>query len=241
MKNPLRFLAVAFAFTAATLAPAQVTFTVTATAGTTTQGYVLGNSYTFIYTTVPNFTTLANSAFSASAWEWKEEQTTVNQLWSSVGGTGLLGSFVRPAGTLNDPYSYVGGLATLGIFELGANTDALVTTTTGLTTLSGTSLRATSASMSGGTLPTFAYSASSPSTDLATYYSAYVGTYSGFSAGQVKLRDSVSNSLLLNFDITSVEISVIPEPSTYAAALAAVALAVAAYHRRKRPIAAARN
>lgn len=235
MKSLVRFLAIVAACAAPPLT-AQVVFTVTATAASSAQGYTSGNTYTFIFTstTGSNFASSSNSTFDTGAHEYSEELTSDDQLWSTLSGTGLAGTFVRPTGNVNDPMSNVGSFGSSPqVFQLRAGTNRFSTLDIGMTTLSGGQLSRVQIDADGGTLPTFAYPGSY--TTLESYYSSYSGTYGGFQAGTdiVRLYDT-SNSLYLSFDLISLQISAVPEPSTYAAfaGLASIGLVVILRRRK---------
>lgn len=234
MNNAIRTLGFLALLGFATIAPAQVIFTVTATANSTTENYTSGNSYTFIFT-MGNFTTLGNSGFSASNQFYQEVNTSDDQLWSSLAGSGLLGSFIRPTGNASDPYSWakasIPPSTPLGnSITLTAATDRISTQHIGVTTLQGTALSRVEVFVDNGGLPSFSTGAAvSP----AAFFSSYTGTYTGFSGGNdlVELY-STSNTVLVSFTPTSLTISAVPEPSAYATLAGLGALGLALIRRR---------
>lgn len=231
----LRFLGPLVFLAAAPLVTAQVTFTITATANSSVQGYTLGNSYTFIFTstTGSDFSSTSNSSFDAGAHEYSEELTSDQQLWEAISGTGLGGSFVRPTGNASDPNSNVGSYGSgPQVFQLRAGTNRLSTLDIGMTTLTGGLVSKVQVDADEGTLPTFAYPGSYSS--LESYYSGYGGVYGGFLAGDdiVRLYDT-SNAVFLSFDLISLQISAVPEPATFAALLGLGALGLVVLRRRR--------
>jgi len=218
------------------VASAQTVFTVTATANSTTDNYTSGNSYTFVFTLGSGST--FSGAYTSDRTSFQDESTADNQLWSAVGGTGLLGSYVRAVGAPGDPFNIAEAAlppnySNQGLY-LVAGTEQIASPTIGLTTLSGTSLSWMEVSIDDSVLPSWTMAASG--TAPATYFSGYTGTYTGFTDANtdtVKLYNAIGGGLILTFDVTSVAISAVPEPSTYAAALGLAALAFAGWRRRK--------
>jgi hypothetical protein len=218
------------------LASAQTMFTVTATANSTTNNYTSGNSYTFVFTLGSGST--FSGAYTSDRTSFQDETTASDSLWSSVGGTGLLGSYVRAVGDPGDPFNIAAAELppnyTNQSLYLVAGTEQNVTQTIGVTTLSGTNLSWIEVSIDDSALPswTMAISGTAP----ASYFSGYTGTYTGLTganADTVKLYNASGGGLILDFNVTSVAISAVPEPSTYAAAFGLAALIFAGWRRRK--------
>lgn len=248
MKHILRLLGFLTLFSLAQVASAQITFTITATADADGEGYTSGQPYTFIFT-LGNFTNLSESWSNESYTSYHEEYTDDDQLWASVGGSGLGGSFVRPTGASDDPWSFLQTLSPAyteiennnGI-ALHAGTDRNGTLTVGLTTLSDTSLYAITAFLVDDALPTWPMNQGDPTTITPyNYFSAYVGnTY--FTSGNdenahvgLYYVENLNGAPDFTFTITSLTIgSAVPEPSTYAALFGVAALGVAVWRRRKR-------
>lgn len=234
MKSIIRTLGVIALLSLAQSASAQTVFTITATAGSTTNNYTSGSSYTFV------FTLSSGSTFSgprnSDRSSFQDESTADNQLWSSVGGTGLLGTYVRPLGNATDPFSIAEAALSphydpRGLYLVAA-TDQNVTQSIGVTTLSGTNISYLEVSVDDAALPswTMAGTGTAPS----TYFAGYAGTYTGFSGTNdtVKMND-VSGNSILSFTVTSVGITAVPEPSTYAALAGLAALGFVGWRRRK--------
>lgn len=223
------------------LVRAQVIISVTATANSTSQGYIATNPYTFIFTTGATFANNPNSFFGATDQEYREDSiSTDDQLWSSISGTGLGGSYVRPAGHPDDPSSTLrAAIAGPNYFiQLHAIAEGFVTQHIGKTTLSGSAINGIYAVADVGTLPPFAF----PETHVNpnTYFAPYYGTYAGFGTSEPSNADVVTIEFnnhvsFLTFSITSITISAIPEAATYAALLGASALGLVIVRRRRTP------
>ena len=228
--------ALALAVLVPTTARAQVTITVTATAtsSATGAGYTLGQSYTFAFTTGPSFSTTPVSYFVAGQNNWGEEEATDNQLFAAVSGTGLTGTFARPA-SFYGPYSYL-WIRPANVSLFAGNDDSAAV---GLFTPNATGIRAVHANgIILGDGPDFAFAQTH--TQPNAYFSAYAGTYTATS-GTVILHDQ-NFTIIGNFDATSVTISsasAIPEPSTYAALAGAAVLGLAVWRRQRRSLPAA--
>ena len=215
-----KLLPLLLALALAPLASAQVTFTVTATANATADGYNVGQSYSFIYSSTPAVTGNLTSSFSGTLNFWQEDLLADTPVWTSVSGTGLHGSFTpRPA----NPYSYIQIDNTTGLtLYFGSDGDA-----TSLKTVDDlTDLGSVEVIVKGGNLPTFHYPGSEVS--LTSYFltPGYTGTFTGFSSGVV-------NAVPSDFTVNSLTISAIPEPSTYAALFGLAALGLVAWRRRR--------
>jgi hypothetical protein len=216
-------------------ASAQVVFSVTATANSTAQGYTSGQAYTFSFTSVGSYAVPTSSyTIATDRFYVAEELTTDPQLWSSLSGSGLLGSFVRPVSTLNAPFSFIDWdnrtvLSNPHDLNLGAETDS--TDTLGVTTLTGTAVRLFDVSLVGVTN----YTLPTPPTyvDPVAYSQGYAGTYAVGGGSQVSLAD-VNGTQLMSFAVSSLTISAVPEPATTVAVLGFAALALAWTRRRAR-------
>lgn len=230
---PLAILGIALlGLIAARPASAQVTFTVTATATNTNLGYTSGNSYTFVYTSNASFTHYdAASTFNSVSMQWGEETTSDDQMWASLGGD-VLGTFVRPTADSGAPWSWTvinqNGLNLLA----GADTGNI-----GTTTLDGTPLSEFSMdNLNGGNLPSFALPQTFQEPFGSTgYFSAYLGSYSGFSGGTFTLQASNASGHA-DFTVTALTISsaAVPEPATAAILAGIAALGFVTLRRRRR-------
>lgn len=228
MKSIIRTLGVIALLGLGHSALAQTVFTVTATASATTDNYVSGSSYTFVYTLGSGST--FSGAYTSSRTSFQDESTANDQLWTSVGGTGLLGTYVRPVVNSNDPWGIAAAELPPNYTDRGlylvAGTEQIASPSIGVTTLAGAAIYYIEVSIDDAALPswTMAPSGTAPS----TYFAGYAGTYTGFAGGldTVTIRDT-SDNLAGSFDVTSVAISAVPEPSTYAAMLGLAALGFA--------------
>lgn len=240
MKPILRLLGFLTLFSLAQVASAQITFTFTATADADGRGYTKDQPYTFTFT-LGTFTNLSDSFSRSSFTQYREETTNYDQLWASVGGSGLGGSFVRPTGDSQDPYSLLQAIApgNNNAIRLIASTEGYATKTVGLTALSGNSLSGISAYLEDAALPAWPMGQGEPTpTTPYDYFSVYAGnTYTGFTSGSEDKIWLVGAApyFSISFTITSLTIgSAVPEPSTYAALFGVAALGVAVWRRRKR-------
>lgn len=140
-------------------------------------------------------------------------------------GSGVAGSFSRPTAGEEAPYSIIQGGTTgwLDIF-VGSNQGNI-----GLTTLSGSILRAVSSSLN---VVGASFLAPVGYINPADYFEDYIGSYAA--SGSVSLDDDNGSAF---FQFTSVSISTsasaIPEPSTYAALLGFGAMGVVIWRRRR--------
>jgi hypothetical protein len=208
----------------------QIVITVTGTAKTTAAGYTINNAYTFTFTSATSFVTNGDSSFGTTSNYWAEEDNTESQIWSSVSGGNLTGSYARPSGTNTSSFLQVSDSPAL---SFGVGVDDLSNANIGLVTPNTTLLGTIIVTLTGGTLPTFTYpnSFSNP----VSYFAGFNGTYNGFDSADVLTLKSTSNSSLVAFAVTSVTINAaaVPEPAANTAALAAVALITVAFRRRQ--------
>ena len=221
------FLAVVLLAGSALVAPAQVTFNVTATADSTGFGYTAGQTVHFIFqTTTANISGNAGSGFNASQNYWVEDFTSSVQLFTSVSGTGLAGTFTRPTASSGDPFSVVAAyppgysqLTLLASAETGGSSIGL--TAGGYAV---TSLRAD--------LLDWGQTFTMPGvyTPLATYFASYAGTHALNPGGYVEFFAAGSP---VDFTPTSITISAVPESSTYALVFGVIGLAAAQCLRRR--------
>lgn len=219
----------AFLAGGATVTRGQVvfTFTTTANAGAATYGYTVGDVYTFIFsasTGEPDLSTFGNSQN-----KWLEETLGNPQLVTSIGGTGLIGSYVRPTGIDDAPYSNVTDSPANLLGVLVRNDAGGIL---GIQTLNGTDVGVIqpNATVTGAT---FAFP---NTTTFLSYWENYVGTYPS-STGTLTLSNA-GGSPLATFSITQVAIAAapepaVPEPAATAVVLGALALASGIMLRRR--------
>lgn len=214
-------------------APARITFTITATAdhtpGNAAQSYLAGHTYTFVYALTQVYPQNHNY-FPGGNNDWFEKDITAEvPLFTAVGGTGLRGAFVDPAGPAGSPFSFVRAYNGnfLGLYA-GADAGDI-----GLTTLGGTTLTHVIASANVAGLN---FAMASHYTNPADYFAGYVGDYQAW-GGSVGLYGGAFDGA--TFQVTGVSISnvsAIPEPSTYAVLLGLGALGLVVWRRQRRKL-----
>ncbi|WP_221031902.1 PEP-CTERM sorting domain-containing protein [Actomonas aquatica] len=234
-----------------TFLSAQVTFTITATANSTAEGYTSGASYTFIFTT--DGSRSATDYGSAGSYQgspyYETTLSSETDIWSSISGTGLAGSYITPSGDATFSKLNVTGSPGL-TFEATDETesggeDPLYTGDIGLNSLGGTDLVSIRANVSGSPFPDF--SEGNLDSDVATYFSDFTGTYSSPFSGDDWLQlqfytngDGSPENYSAWFTVNSVRIatSAVPEPGTYALIFGCGVLGWAGWRRRRSQLAA---
>ena len=96
-------------------AQSQISFTINATPIADGLGYVTGQNYNFVYTlntdpTTGNGPFQPGTATAGANYQWIQEWVMDPQIWTSVAGDGLAGTWTQPSagGTQSaDPYSYL--------------------------------------------------------------------------------------------------------------------------------------
>jgi hypothetical protein len=236
MKTPARFpgfrrgLAALLMTAAATILPAQVTFTFTGTVSQAALGYELDQAVSFSLTTTSAFPNTPNSFFGfregADYGVWMSDVAAEPSLWDSITGTGLGGAYAPASGdsrfdnivlTSDDPTA----------LTINASSE---TTENYLGTLAANGMAVDAIGTSGSAqLPiTFILPASYQT--LESYFAGYAGTYS------VVNYEFVINSYgseSAAFQIDSVTISAVPEPSAYALIAGVLGLGLVALRGRR--------
>jgi hypothetical protein len=241
------YFSVLLACLGAVVARAQVTFTFSGTVLTSTLGYTEGCAATFTVTTGATFDQ-ASSSFVEGNY-WYDEYFNQPALFIGLSGTGLSSNFSRPGNLtetgLGDPRSYLetgSDQKTLSILIGNGKVPNFDNYGLGLTLPSGPTIGSFAAyidvpnvlDIENGPFPQLScYS------DPVTYFSALAGSYEGICTGTVTIFDTSYNpfaevpdpSHLVAFEISSMTISAIPEPSTYAAIFGAAAVGVVGVRR----------
>ncbi len=228
MKLRLFCMGVLASFALASLARAQVTITFTGTAGSTALGYTSGQTYSFSLTTAASFPSTARSTFNGSTNDWFSASTDPI-LITTASGSGLGGT-------------YAGGVAATELAAGGTNfvIDILVEgggygTPIGFTA-NGNPLKEIYVLITPQTVQPFSFATGGSYVDPVAYFKDYVGTYSFVGTTNnhfLQLFGASTNEI-----ITLTSVQIIPEPSTVAFALGAVALGGVAFWRRRRGFAA---
>jgi hypothetical protein len=223
-------------------ASAQVVFTVTATANANAVagGYTQGQSYTFTFTSAASFANTSSSTYTSVANSWSEETVADGQMWTSIGGTGVTGTFVRPVGSSTNPYSYAYPSSEWGL-GLGVGSDS-TTDLIGLSTLSNQGFKYLSvSSMSGGTMPSFTTSDFTeayvePFNSSTGFFATKLwGSFTGLTSGTVEIG-MPDDATFYTFAVTGLSVgavSAVPEPSTYAALAGLAAFGLVLLRRRR--------
>lgn len=227
-KQIVGILLILATLSSAAKAAGPITFTVTATADATGYGYDEGSNYTFIFTTGESFTA-GNNAFSSDVMSiWSQETTNHDQLWSSIGGTGLAGEFINPTTELGTPDSFI-ELFSFDSHELYLRVSQDGFVPMGITTAD--SLMQLGSVNVYATVPrTFSHAGGYIEPNL--YFSNYIDDY--FNAGGNLSLESLDGVTEVTFSITNLTISSVPEPSSYVMIVGVVALGYGAF-RRPRP------
>jgi len=224
MKTCLVLLLALAACSAVQADPTGVTLTFTATADASGYGYTSGVSYTFSYTTGASYPTADSfdtTTFNGSSNVWGDNDDSDPALWTSIGGTGLLGTYTRDADTV----SVLTSASTYT--QITAYNPSL---DNGLRTLSGATLNNAYVYIDGSVAnPTFSGSYVSP----AAYFSSRTGDYatSGSSIRLYYTSGDWVNFTVTNFNVSSA--AAVPEPATYAALAGLGAFGVALWRKRR--------
>lgn len=224
-----------------------------------TYGYTQGQSYTFVFTTGTSFANNSSSVFSSAYLAWVATSAGEGNIWASVSGSGLGGAYVAPTGAdINSQLSYARHNTGRDILSLTAATDdptGLTSPYIGLTTPNNTAiaeLRMEVSNKIGSPLtpvtsfPALSYL--SAFEDPVSYFSTRTGTYTGSwtftQSGGAPLDNTVGIYLRVpgpgvdftakyELAVTSITISAVPEPSTYAVLAGGAGLAIAVWRRRR--------
>ena len=199
--------------------PAQIIFTITGTADATAQGYTSGLSYTFIYTTGASYPTAAsfgNTTFNGGSNAWADTDETDPALFTSITGTGVTGTYTHDADTVSvlTASSFTQFTALNNSLNNGLKTPANGTINNVYTYLDG-----------GLATPTYSGSYVSP----VTYFSTREGSYSAPAGSVVRVYYTAGD--WVNFTVTNVQVSAVPEPATYAALAGMAGLALVVWPR----------
>lgn len=217
----------------ATLAHAQIVFTLTATADATAYGYQSGQSYTFRYvlTTDSMAANTNNTYFSSDGDHWGNQDTDPTPTFTDFTSDALLGTYVAPPMAQAEAYRLggPGNPSTVGL-DVGDGFYQMA----GLTTLDGVAVIHVSSVID---LTASAFAPSYPETyiDQTTFWNNHLGIYTdSISHGQIMFYFPSTNDVA-TFSVTRLTIAnlaAVPEPSTCALALAAAALGGVLIRRR---------
>lgn len=187
-------------------APAQVIFTATGKLNSGALGYSANTDYTFTITTVSTFPNTSASVFSSSLTEWQSTPGTDGPLFASITGPGLTGS-LTPGQIMNDVSAYANPYLRLEIdmFQPPNGNTPIGISANG-TALSEIYLR----------INNFSFTAAGSYVDLPTYFSGYAQTYTFTpDISQKYLIFYVGGAITAQFALNTLQITAVPEPSTY--------------------------
>ncbi len=210
-------------------ASAQITFTVNGSTTSAALGYTSGQATTFSFVLNDFAPTLPTGSVSVgNFFEWKDDNTATDPaIWTSVTGTGLSGTWTRPVTDGSTAISYIDAYAAGGQLWLMAGT--VFGGDTGLT-VGGQSFKTLilGASYSGLDFSPVTGALADPS----DYFGNHLGSYGASSTNVAVLENGIGGQV--HFNISSIVISSIPEPSTYAALTGAFVLGGTFLMRRRR-------
>ena len=202
---------------ATNLAHAQLNFTINATPMADALGYVTSQNYNFVYTlntdpTTGNGPFQPGTATAGDNYHWIQEWVMDPQIWTSVAGDGLAGTWTQPsAGGAQsaDPYSYLTASSSSPFLSLlgGADVSNVGLTAAGIPVewiwfsadFTGLNFSAIT-----GTLP-----------DPNVYLAGYTGSYAA-SSSITGWINGVSGDAMLTVNSLSLDMTTAPEPSTMA-------------------------
>ena len=212
--------------------PAQTTISLSGAASATAHGYDMGDVVTITFTINNDFSDNVNSSFLPGGANWLESTTADDQLYLNIVGTGLTGSYTRPVSAFEEPQSWM-SLSATDVFGLRAESDNAVNT--GLFTPSGSAVT----SIAFVDLFMDNWNPVNPMSYIAPgdFLSSLGGSYAiNMTSNTIQLW--VNGAEVIEFDPQGYSLligntSAVPEPSTYALAVAIVAMGTVAYRRRK--------
>lgn len=203
----------------------QLVFNLTGTATSTSYGYTSGQAVTFTFTVPSHFPNTTSSVFDGSVNIWREGSGTDPQLFTAITGS-FMGAFTRPA----QPSSVLAAIASYSALEItvGSNSDM------GVFTPSNDPVLSIGAQLFGPAGDPLGFTASGAYSDPESYFAGFLGSHA-IDPGRGFFTFDMGHDNQMDFQITNMTISAVPEPSTYAAIFGALALGAAAWRRRFRP------
>lgn len=194
----------------------QVVFNFTGTAASTSYGYTSGQAVTFTFTLDSHFPNTTSSAFDGSANIWVEGSGTDPQLFTAITGS-FTGTFTRPAA----PQSLLATTVGIGDLEITVESNYDM----GVFTLSNDPVRRFAAQLFGPVGDPLSFTASGNYSDPASYFAGFLGSHA-IDPGRSYLAFDLGHDNEMDFQITNLTISAIPEPATYAVLFGTLALGV---------------
>ena len=206
----LQILLLALLVLSPAAAKAAIVFTVNGTVSTAGLGWNLNDPVSFTWILAGN-SPFSNDGSPTYA-EWRQDSTSQPQMFSSVTGTGMTGTYTTPSLTPNSPWSFLDIYSYQNIFVFaGTDSEPL-----GLFSPNAAPVLYVSTGVTGP----FSFFIPSPVPSPDPYFSNYYGTYSvtNVSDNFVYASSGIMEYTATSFTIGSYTPAAVPEPGTWAAA-----------------------
>lgn len=207
----------------------QVSITFSGTASNNALGYTIGQECSFTY--VVSTADLSGSVDAGNSYTWSDEISFLdNDLWESISGSGLTGTWTRPSSGFDDPLSSLAAndlQNTATCFASSDNSSPLGLIANEEHTIGYIVMHVTTSIFDGriteADLP-----------DATVFWSSMVGSYAVTNYGLVSCYvATVSYSDQAFFNITNMTITAVPEPADYGVMAGAGAIGLAFFARRR--------
>lgn len=213
---------------------AQVTITIqgTITGAAAQHNYTNSQAVTFSFVLNEfNGAPAAGVASTGVYYQWVEDNLTDTPIYTSVSGTGLTGNWSRSTAFDGSAYAYLQAHQDSSPGQLYLLVGTNVTPGDMGLTVNGYELTRLEVNVQ---LAGFSPTVTDTLPDSTAFFSALAGTYADSfqPASYIRTHDG-SSQYTTSFAVDSVSISVVPEPSTWAAVFGLSALGFAFYRRRK--------
>lgn len=209
------------------------TYTATVSADNATLGFMTGDLVSYSITLTENSITPYNDS-ADYFYGWFDEAVSENvDMYSSISGSGLDGTWTRPVANNAAPFSFIETndpthVSLPNTLKLGAAADS---GSTGLS-INGYAVTSIYFQLSAAD---FDFETVGTEPDINEFFSAYNGVYSHIGANNSDILTSGGGTLSLTLNtVTITSSSVIPEPSSYGAIVGVASLACVSLRRRKR-------
>lgn len=205
---------------------AQTLFTLTATADSSTLGFLQNTAYTFVFVANDGFVTGSQNTFGFATNDWVDEGTGDDALWNTVSGSSLGGTYARAVSTGSDPRSYLRTDQINALTLIAGAEDSSI----GLLTPSFNPITAIHVELVPTLIGSFAYPATFTSIDH--YFLNFYGTYTAFDGAYIAVESGLSFVQFTPTTLVIGPLSAVPEPSTGTVLAGFAALAFAVHFRR---------